>query len=127
MGDSATHMYTYTIDNGAGEETYLTNAEVLSLLDEKREEGSASERLDSSEETVRKSLVACGTVKRSRLELEERIKALKKHDLTRIEVLQLLNHSPSSILEAFLCVEQAILDSRVTEEELEEIVRAVKD
>ena len=97
------------------------------MLDEKREEGSASERLDSSEEAVRKSLLEFGTVKRSRSELEERIKALKKHDLTRIEVLQLLNHSPSSILEAFLCVEQAILDSRVTEEELEEIVRAVKN
>ena len=115
------------IDNGELEEAYLTNAEVLSLLDEKREEGSASERLDSSEEAVRKSLLEFGTVKRSRSELEERIKALKKHDLTRIEVLQLLNHSPSSILEAFLCVEQAILDSRVTEEELEEIVRAVKN
>jgi hypothetical protein len=120
-------FFLFRIDNGEVEDAYLTNAEVLSLLDEKREEGSASERLDSSEEAVRKSLLACGTVKRSRLELEERIKALKKHDLTRLEVLQLLNHSPSSILEAFLCVEQAILDSRVTEEELEEIVRAVKD
>ena len=120
-------MFVFRIDNVGGEAAYLTNAEVLSLLDERREEGTASERLDSSAEAVRKSLVACGTVKRSRLELEKRIIALKKHDLTRIEVLQLVNHSPSTILEAFLCVEQAILEGRVTEEELEEIVRAVKD
>lgn len=55
--------------------------------------------------------------------VESLVQALKgKYQLTKEEVLQLVNHRPKTVLEAFLCVEQGILDGRIQEEDLQGIV-----
>lgn len=100
----------------------LTNAEVLSLLEEKKTENTIQE----SEEVVRLGLHTLGTQLTSREHLRELLQDLRqKYDLTKEEILQLLNHLPQSVLEAFLCVEQAILDSRIKEEDLDSIVSLI--
>jgi hypothetical protein len=48
-------------------------------------------------------------------------------NLTKLEVLQLVNHRPTSILEAYLCIQAAIDESRITEDDLDKIVELVAE
>lgn len=103
----------------------LTNSEVVAILQSQKEKS-------PSDIKVLESLAGEGgvnkidSVESTRKELLAKVNALKeRYQLTKEEVLQLLNHSPRTVLEAFLCVEQAILDSRITEEDLESILEVL--
>ncbi len=103
----------------------LTNSEVVAILQSQKEKSPSDIKVLESlagEEGLKKT----NSVENTRKELLAKVKALKeRYQLTKEEVLQLLNHRPKTVLEAFLCVEQAILDSRITEEDLESILEVL--
>lgn len=103
----------------------LTNSEVVAILQSQKEKSPSDIKVLESlvgEEGLKKT----DSVENTRKELLAKVKALKeRYQLTKEEVLQLLNHRPKTVLEAFLCVEQAILDSRITEEDLESILEVL--
>lgn len=101
----------------------LTNGEVAEVV--LQESTTATDtRVKESLDKVLGSLAATGgEVEFDRSSVEGLVKELKgKYQLTREEILQLVNHRPKTVLEAFLCVEQGILDGRIHEEDLEGIV-----
>lgn len=51
----------------------------------------------------------------------------KQFNISKLEVLQLINHRPSTILESYLCLQQAIDSERLQEEDLEKIISIVSD
>lgn len=76
---------------------------------------------------VLKSLEARNTVQKSREELQAFQAALAQEfgALTKEDTLQLVNHAPTSILEAFLCLGDAVENERVAEDDLDRIVELV--
>ncbi len=81
-------------------------------------------RVKESLDKVVSSLAPVGEFQRDRVEsLVQELK--EKYQLTKEEVLQLVNHRPKTVLEAFLCVEQGILDGRIQEEDLQGIVEKI--
>lgn len=116
----------------------LTNCEVLDiLLQESTTAKNQTSETKESQARVLKSLLehyqkdkdssiesAIEAARADRATIEGKVQELKsRYQLTREEVLQLLNHSPKGVLEAFLCVENAILEGRIQEEDLENIVK----
>ena len=49
----------------------------------------------------------------------------EEFDLTKEDVLQLINHPPKNILEAFLCLEQGVRDKRLSEDDLHRVIQLV--
>ena len=73
-----------------------------------------------------KTLVDRGTVSKTREEIEIFVAAIKAElPVTKEETLQLINHAPSTILDAYLCLEQAITDERIAEDQLDRVVELV--
>ena len=69
-----------------------------------------------------------GTVTKSREEIETFVAAVKNEfPLTSEDVLQLINHTPSNILEAYLCLEPAVSAERLGENDLDRIVEIVAE
>eukprot|EP00887_Chlorella_sp_A99_P005685 scaffold1.g5685.t1 len=99
----------------------LSNNEVLAVLKarEADKHPSVSKALPS-EIKVYSALQQASGPPRSREELQAFIKAVEPFDLTKAEVLQLLNHRPTSEVEIYLCVEQC--EERLGEEKVGELL-----
>ena len=104
----------------------LTNSEVAEIVLQESTTVTTKTGKESLS-TVLASLVSKGgeTVAiEPRSRIENLVKELTgQFQLTKEEILQLVNHRPKTVLEAFLCVEQAILEGRIKEEDLENIVK----
>ena len=76
---------------------------------------------------VLKTLEQRGTSTKPREDLQAFAVALKAEfkKLTSEDLVQLINHAPSSIFEAYLCLENAITADRITEDDLDRIVEIV--
>ena len=117
-------LYYYLCSNDmCRQDILLTNGEVVEVV--LQESTTVRDtRVKESLENVVSSLRSGDTIPFEREAVEALVKELKQgYQLTREEVLQLVNHRPKTVLEAFLCVEQGILDGRIQEEDLEGIVR----
>lgn len=115
---------TFSLCRSDCQPSLLTNTEVLAVLKERGSNSSASEK------EVEKYLDSRKTPLLARQELENFISALKSEfNISSKEIVQLLNHSPESLLEAYLCLESAINgDSpRLEEEDLERVLEKIKE
>ena len=77
---------------------------------------------------VLKTLEQRGTVAKSREEITAFVTAAKSElPLTSEEILQLINHTPTDVLGAYLCLEQALNESRISEDDLDRVVEIVAE
>jgi cobalamin biosynthesis Co2+ chelatase CbiK len=82
--------------------------------------------LPTINQQVLKTLEDRGTVSKTREDIETFVTAIKSElSVTKEETLQLINHAPSTILDAYLCLEQAIFDDRISEDQLDRVVELV--
>ena len=106
----------------------LTNSEVLQVLVDR---GCASNSLLpnarslASEKMVFAYLQQHSAGLRTPEELVVVQESLQQFDLTRIEMLQIINLTPKSVVEVHLIVENC--ESRLTEDQVEEVLRLVRE
>jgi DNA-directed RNA polymerase subunit F len=106
----------------------LTNSEVLQVLvDRGCATGSMAlnARSLASEKMVYAYLQQHSAGLRTQEELVVVQEALQQFDLTRIEVLQIINLVPKSVVEVHLIVESC--EARLTEDQVEEVLRLVRE
>jgi len=108
-----------------GDPALLTNSEVLEVLTSRDSDKQAA--ILPSEVKLSKALEARGSSsKKTREDLQAFTVAItKEFNINKEEILQLINHAPPSILEAFLCLEKAISDKRLSEDDLDRVVEVV--
>lgn len=103
----------------------LTNIEVIHALREREADKQAvvSKALPS-EIKAHDSLVQYAGTVQSREDLQKFLEAIKDYNLTKAELVQIVNLKPTSLVEIYLCVEQC--EDRLSEDRIEELLQLIQ-